>query len=554
MAQEGAGGRQGGRLGGEGGGVGGAQGVKSAAEDEVRTAGRGFAFITGAKLWFMVMGAIVNIGLPVIMSPETYGVYSIVVNAVSLINMVVITGTLQAVAKLVSERPEAAAKIVGRAALLQWFVAVPLGIAWIFGADTIAGFFSDESLGSLLAISGGVILAYGFYAVFVGCFNGLKAFGRQAVLDVAFSTLKTGLIVGAVLAGFGVAGALWGFVIAAAVVTVLSAFMLWRFMGQRRSGESSSLKTLVGGDDLGADLRKLLVYLVLVMLYTFCVNGVLRADLFLLKSLVGQEGSVELANRISGVYTAMLNISRLPYQAVIAVTFVIFPMISKATFEEDQGATRAYIRGAMRYSFILLGLLSALLAGNASDVVLALFGEKYSAGGLPLMVLSVATVGFSLFFIATTMITGAGRPWVSVVLAAVVLAVTAGLNYVLIDGALAGGAIDEQTLAMRASMATAAAMVLGFVLSVAYLVWRYQAGLPLGTFARVMFAGAVVVGLTLVTPGPADAGRLVLLALVCGKGLLGTGLFVGALWASGEFGQEDRDKLRRVLRRGGPQK
>ncbi len=516
-----------------------------AGEDAARTAGRGFMLITGAKLWFMVMGAVVNVGLPILMSPEEFGIYSVVVNAVSLLNMVVITGTIQAVSKLCSERPRDAARIAGRAAMLQWIVGVPLGLSYIFGADLVAGSFNDPSLGGLIRVSGGVILAYGFYAVFVGLLNGIKDFGRQAGLDATFSTLKTALIVGAVGMGFGVSGAIWGFVIASVVVTGMSvAVAYWALRGQRGVEEGS----VVGVKE---DARKLLTYLVLVMLYTFCVNGVLRVDLFLIKALVGasEAGGVEVSNRVAGVYTAMLNVSRLPYQAVIAVTFVIFPMISQATFEQDTAATRAYIRGALRYSLILLGLLSAVLAGNAEAVVLALYGDRYLSGVFPLMVLSLATVGFALFYIATTMLTGAGRPLASVGISALVLALTAGLNYGLLEAALSSGAVDEAGLVSAASVATASAMIFGFGLSMGYLVWRFKAGMPLGTLWRVSLAGGAVLGFSALAPVDAGWGKVALLGVVAGKALLGALIFGGVLWGCREFGAEDRDRLQRVLRR-----
>lgn len=548
-------GRQSGRLGADG--VGTASG-SSAQDDTVRAAGRGFVLITGAKLWFMVMGAVVMLGLPSLMSPARFGVYSLVINAVSLANMVVITGTLQAVSKLVSERPHAARALVARGALLQCVVAVPLSLAWVLGSDALAALLNDPALGGVLAISGGIILAYGFYATFVGCLNGLKAFGRQAVLDIIFSTMKTVLILGAVLMGLGVAGALWGFVTAAGAVTFIALGLLMLVLRQSERDAAGASEGDVSGVgqaqsvSLGEDLRKLGSYLLLVMVYTFCVNGVLRADLFLLKGMIaglGGEASVALSNEVSGFYSAALNVSRLPYQAVLAVTFVVFPMISKATFEDDRAATQAYIRGAMRYSLLMLALLGALLAGNAPNLVLALFGAEYASGAVPLMLLSVATVGFSLFVIATTMITGAGRPLVSVGIAALTLGLTSALNYGLLSVTIVPGAAAERVMLM-ASGATAVSMVVGFLVSLFYLYRRYEAGLPVLTVLRVLTASVLICALSWWVPLPEGLGRVPLLLLVSVKGLFGVAIFLGVLGLTGEFGVEDKARLSKVLKRG----
>ncbi|MBH23060.1 MAG: hypothetical protein CMH57_01105, partial [Myxococcales bacterium] len=319
-------------------------------------------------------------------------------------------------------------------------------------------------------------------------------------------------------------------------------------LSHARGGESPASQESVNAAERGAALRKLGLYLVLVMIYTFGVNGVLRADLFLLKSLLaGSEGAALDSDMVAGVYAAMLNLARLPYQAVIAVTFVVFPMISRATFESDMEATRGYIRGTLRYSFLLLSLLGVLIAGNSEELVLALYGERFVEGAAPLMLLSLATIGFALFFITTTMITGAGKPVVSVALALVMMAVTAGLNYGLIQGALGSG--EAGLLMNAAATATAGAMVSGCVAAVGYLVWRFKAGLPLLTLARGGVGAALVFAALLVTPTPEDAGRVMTLALVVGKGAVGAALFTGWLALTREFGPEDMDRLGRIMKR-----
>jgi O-antigen/teichoic acid export membrane protein len=529
-------GRQGSRL----------EGSEAAAsapgEDKARASGRGFLLITGAKLWFLVMGTAATVGLPLFMGASDFGIYNVVVNAGGLLNMVVITGTLQAVSKLVSERPSRGLEILRRAALVQCVVGVPLALAYILGAGVVAGWFADPSLAPLLRITGGVVLAYAFYSILVGYLNGRKAFGRQAALDVVFSTLKTALIIGAVLGGFGVVGALWGFVAAAVAVLGVAAAVVWRFLARHPASAQD-------GEGGGQDGKQLVRYLLWVMVHTFCVNGVLRADLFLLKAMVGaQAGGQELSNLVSGVYGAMQNVSRVPFQAVIAVTFVIFPMLSEATFAQDHEAARAYIRGSLRYSLILLALLSAVIAGNAQEIILALYGEGYLSGAWALMILGVATVGYALFHIATTMLTSAGRPEAAVGISALTLALTVGLNGGVIWLLLGRG---QEVLALGAGAATAAAMVAGFGAAMASLWARYRAGLPLGSAARVLVASAAVVALLWLLRPEEALGRGLTLAMVAVKAALGAGVFVGVLALLREFTEEDRARLRRVLRRGG---
>jgi O-antigen/teichoic acid export membrane protein len=506
-------------------------------DDAARVAGRGFMVITGAKVVFMVMGTAVTIGMPLLgLTPEQFGDYNTIIAAVSLLNMVVITGTLQAVAKLVSETPGAAGDIVRRAALLQLGFGVPVAGGYVLCAPLIADAFSDPSLTPLLRVSGIITLAYAFYAVFVGYFNGKKSFGRQAALDATFSTTKSILMLGLVIAGFGVAGAVWGFAAAASLIVFIA---LALFLYDRRKVETKT-RSDAGG--------RLVGYLLTIMFYTFCIYGVLRADLFIVRALSAAGVSSETGALMAGIYGGIQYMARLPFQAVIAVTFVVFPLISAATFNADVEATRGYIRSTLRYSLILTVLLSALVAGNASELVSGMYGPAYVEGVLALQVLSVATVGYSLFYIATTMITGAGQPVLSAAVAFVTLLATAIVNYVTVDAAVTSGASVEMVM-VTGAVATAASMLLGFGGAVGVLLWKYKAGLPWLTAARVSTAGVVVAVLCGLAQTPASTGRVLHLTAAVGKGAVAVAVFIGLLVLMRELGADDIARVKRVVGR-----
>ena len=70
----------------------------SEAPDSTRTAGRGVVYITAAKLYFMVAGYVVQFVLPRLLgSAAAYGAYSTVMRSASIMNNVLVTGTIQSV-------------------------------------------------------------------------------------------------------------------------------------------------------------------------------------------------------------------------------------------------------------------------------------------------------------------------------------------------------------------------------------------------------------------------------------------------------------------------
>lgn len=557
--------------------------------DKVKKAGRGFLVITGAKVWFLVTSAIVQLGLPIAFgSAEMFGMYKIVTEAISLLNMVMITGTLQAVSKLVSERPEQARRIVNQAVMLQCFIGVPLFLAYMLGSPLIAASFNDDTLVPLLQLSSLIIAFYGFYAIFVGYLNGVQEFVKQASLDIGFSTLKMVGILGLVLLGFGVTGAVSGFVAAAGIICLVAG--IWVFVLIKRSPETPPAESGFG---------RLLTYLILVMLYTFALNGLMRADLFILKSvsadvpasLVGAEGVFKVvSDKIAGFYGAVLNIARIPYQGVIAITFIIFPMISEATFKEDHTTTANYIRSTMRYCILIISTVAFLLIFNSDAIIGALYSTDYQAASTALSYLSMSIIFFAIFFVATTIVIGAGHPIVAVVLMGASLAFSAGLNWILVrrvhesvmpdltftqPGSVTGGASEtlsgaihaansESVLAAQyllrtpeymesAAMATALAMGIGCILSILWMGWKFKAWPPVATLLRLAVIAAALAAIERLIPLDValvlELGKLKFLGLVVAK-MAGMGVVILILlFALREVTKEDIARFRKVLGR-----
>ncbi|AWV90909.1 oligosaccharide flippase family protein [Bradymonas sediminis] len=568
-------------------------------DDTARSTGRGFLVITGAKLWFMLTGAVIQLGLPIFLgSPEKFGVFKIVTESISLLNMVMITGTLQAVSKMVSEQPLAARRVVHQAMKLQLALGVPIAAAYALGSPWIAEQFNDPSLTPYIRVSSLIVLAYAFYAIFIGYFNGTKAFVAQATMDIVFSTLKMLLLVGLVLLGFGVMGAVVGFAMAAGIVCVISGVWVWRVMAREAAKPDAAEVSITEEQSPKAALKRLLGYLVLIMLYTFALNGLMRADLFMLKRiasevpphLVGAEAVFNsLSSKFAGLYGAALNIARIPYMGVIAVTFVIFPLISASTFAEDRERTKAYIHDTFRYCLLLIASVGGLLALNSDAIITGLYATAYQQAAPALAILSVSIIFFALYYVATTIIIGAGRPGVAVVIMTLSMLLSGALNYVFIDNLheanveqitwtpevaapadTAQGAVyaaieiaqNRNDLAgpyllkapeymTAAATATTIAMLFGFLLSLAWL-WRtYRAGLPPATLARVMAALAILGGanyfLTLPSQWVLEFGKIGFLAIVAVKmGVMGL-LFLGILFALREFGPKDLARVKAVI-------
>src|SRR5690606_30666813 len=76
-----------------------------------------------------------------------------------------------------------------------------------------------------------------------------------------------------------------------------------------------------------------------------------------------------LADVQNAYYAAVQNLARLSYQAIIAATFVVFPLVSRSTFTDDREATRRYLEVTSRYSLMFAGMIAVVMAANPADVL-----------------------------------------------------------------------------------------------------------------------------------------------------------------------------------------
>lgn len=507
----------------------GAVAVADQAGDVAATAGRGFLLITGAKLWFMVGGVLITFGLPFIFSsplypPGTdaqalYGKYVDLNNTLSILSMVMITGVLQSVSRFVSHVPDRPGGVVRQAGLLMLVVGALVGGGFMVAAPWLAEARNNPELTLGYRFAGVILFSYGLYTVFIGVLNGRKDFLRQALFDMTFTTLKAVLVLALAALGLGVVGAFGGFAAAAFLILCLAAWRVGR------------------GLPAGAPARGFLPFALQVMLYTLVFNLIFKLDVLLLKPAAQQVLDTTAAvDRLVGWYGMAVNISRVPWQATIALTFVVFPLVSEATFAADRERTRSYVRQTLRYAMLLVGAAAVVLSAVPQAIV-GLLPAGFGPAAVALAWLAPAYFCFSLFNVVNTVLTSAGRATAVLVIGLVTVAAAGGLYALVLPRA-----VDAEELLRLAGMTTLGAFVLGLGLGTAVL-WRsYGPPFPAGTTARVLGIGAGLVAAGRLLP---PMGRLGSLVVAAGVGLA----FLAALVLTREFGPEDKARLMRVLRR-----
>lgn len=506
--------------------------------DLVRAAGRGVIYITIAKIWFLLTGFILIFGLPRIFKwsaggdeergQALFGAYKLVFMGVSFINNGIITGTIQAVSKFTSEGASDPGAVRRAALKVQGWMGVTLAVLYIGFAGLLADGLGSPDLADLMRLSAGVIAAYSCYAVFIGSFNGRKLFHRQALFDIAYSTLKIALIIGLAAAGFEVLGTVAGFLVASVVIALAA-------------GSASGF-----GAKGTFPARRYLGFAAVLIAYTFVLNLVLSLDLFLLKGItsrlaLGAGGDAaaasELSKALAGKYGAAQGLAFIPYQAVLSIAFVAFPMISRITFQDEGTAAREYVRRTMRFATIMcVGLAAVFIALPGQSLALA-FPAEYAPAAPALRMLALGIVAYGLMVVANTILNGAGLPWRAMGVVLATLAAVGGGVTGLLLGTGPGG---DPLLATAGG--TAIGMGFGLCLSAVVVHRRFGAFWPWRTVARVAVAATAATAAGQFLPHGSKLTTL-------GECLLVLAIYLAVLIGTGEFGAEDLDQLKRVLRR-----
>jgi len=407
-----------------------------------------------AQLVFMASGYLIHFGLGRMLGPELYGVYGVMLSLITITTIVLTSGIPQAVSKYVSEGkdPEAVRKT---ALKIQMVFAGIFFIAYLLLADYIALGLNDSSLVWLVRLTSIVLIPYAFYSIYQGYLNGLKKFGSQAKLTVLYSLAKVAGVFAFVLIGLKVAGAIIGFA-TASLIAGLAAFALFR-KSSKNNFES----------------KKLISFAIPVSIIALATTAITSIDVLAVKAFTT---SID-----TGYYAAASVISKVILVLVAPMTVTLFPSISTSISKNYIRLTRAYITKSIRYTLMFLAPIAVLFFSTSSELISLIYTSSFIQGGEALQILAVGITLFSLFSILSAIISGSGKPHITmlILLSAVTLDII--LNILLVPNIGITGA----------AWATTLSSLVAFMLSGIYVAKRFRVLADFKSVIRIGLASAI---------------------------------------------------------------
>jgi stage V sporulation protein B len=449
---------------------------------EASAAGRGGVAILGAKLYFVLIGLVQQVALKAVLGLAGYGAYSTAQAVASITYNPVVQASIQGVSRTL-----AAAGAAERPALLRqmlrWHAAVALALGTMFfilAGPTATLLGARHLVGSIRVLSV-VVVVYGLYAPLIGALNGQKRFLSQALLDVAAATLRTlGLLLGAWLfirshgRSIGaVEAANLGFVLASVLILLTAASIA----GLGHAGRSQFT---------GA---KYAAFTLPVLGGQFLLNVLFQADSLLLRRFLGEAAlgqglGPEAADPLVGAYRAAQMFCFLPYQLLMSVTFILFPLLAEAKARGTDDEVKRLVSGGLRLGTIATGaMLTALLAVPHGLIALVYGVDAAALGATAMRPLAVGLGGFALVGLITSALNSLGAPGAS-------LRVTALATLLVTGFCFAAGFHGElgEALLVRTAVATSAALLIACAISQGVLRQHVGASLDLKGLGRTALA------------------------------------------------------------------
>lgn len=437
----------------------------------------------GFGLYFFLLMVFTD-SLGEVAGTAAFGAFGITLSVINPINMMFAIGSVQLVSQLVASRGKDFATIFMQCVRAQFILVMAFFILIEAAAPWIAEFIlKDTSYTTYIRIGALIPVFYTIRCLYQGYLNGVQRFRDQSLLDIGSSLSRMVLVLGGAALGFGVFGALSGFVLSAALMLLIA--YLW--IRPEKSANETKLRPW--------EVYSFQVKIMLVTLATYYLTSL---DLFAVKALSSADPLV--ADRMAGYFTACQKLAQIPMGLVVALAYALFPYIAKEAKEVDTVKGARIIRAGMRVVLLLLTPCCAILMSTAHPTLMLLFpslgrsmqtaGDSIAVVSDPLFWLAFGYAIYSLLIISTMLITAAGKPGRSLLIMVISLVSGWFLTRYFVQSMGSPGAAIGLMLAW----------ILGLVMAVYSLIERYGTFISILSLARICGCGIVVYFLSMQFP------------------------------------------------------
>jgi O-antigen/teichoic acid export membrane protein len=437
------------------------------------------------------------------LEPEGYGLFTLAATLVGWIGWSITSVFTRTTIKFVSEAEDW--RSIG-AAVLRLHLLLSVGVMlWIWLlADRIAVLLGEPQMALYLRLFALDLPLFCVGYVHRSILVGIGRFQQRAIATAGRWLARLVLIIGLVAIGLSVPGAILG-----SIGASLAELIICRCYVRPRLFDRANFP-----------MRKLWNYAVPLFLFALSMRLYEKLDLFALKLMGGSAAQV-------GIYGAAQNLALIPGIFALAFSPLLLSTLTLTLAQGDEIAARQISRHAMR-SIVLMLPFAGLSAGAAPEIVQFIFGNTFLAAAPVLAVLIFGAISLAMISVTTAILTAAGKPnWTLVLAAPLVPLAICGHRMMIPQWGSIGAAIVATTVASLGAMAG--------VLMV-YRLWQILP--PWRSLLRAISICGCAYGLSSLSLPP----HWVLLKLIAISLVILLGLLL-----SGEFTPQERTQLRALV-------
>jgi len=419
---------------------------------------RGTIYLTISQIVFVVTNFVLHAYLGRKLGPELYGVFGVISAFVVITELILMRGIYDMISKFVAEREDAANTILRSTLKVLTIGSITAGgICFIF-AGHIASLMNDPELASYIRLFAFSIPIVGVSTAFFGVLNGLRHFGRQALVFIVFYVIRVICVVVLVFLGFSVKGAIIGLIIAD-LFRLAIARWLCRPVGKV----------------IGVDRKKMFNFASQLMVIALVTALVMNIDLLAVKTFLKN-------NFQTGLYTSAVTIAKIPLLLMFPVSLTVLPTISKSISDGDMSLTEQYIKQSMRLILMFVLPISLILIATSENFISLFYGDRYILASGALNMLIIGAIFLSIKVVPYTVIVASGLPGYIIYI---------GLFSLLIDIVLLVTLINKIGI-VGAATASTITHLFGLLVSYGYVARRFMTHIIPVSLIRIGLASLIV--------------------------------------------------------------
>ena len=393
---------------------------------------RGTFYLFFAWGFWVLAAYVMNAWLARQFSPEVIGsTYGLVMSILWWIEIVVINGMPYTLQKFIPGNENNALSILKSGLRIQAMVGVVLFGVVFAASPMIAAAFRSPSLAWIFRIAFIDIPLLGLFHIFVAYQNGMKHFGRQAVLFMVYAAGRLVFLILFVSVFKSIAGALMAN--AAGSFAGLIVGVVFLLKGRRRDHAETYEHHPV---------RPMIRFAVPSLFYFLMLHLFFFVDFWTVK--------INLTDQASGFYYVASLIARVPFFVFLGLSATLLPTIAGGLHSGRLDSVRSTIKLSFKILLLFSAPILMFMTLFSTDVVSFVYGADYAPGGEILRILIWSITLLTFLSILTTIINADNRPSVSFAITAVCIAVDIALNIAMVPrwGVIGGAAATTIAVGM----------------------------------------------------------------------------------------------------------